>query len=36
MTEVITLIDVRYKPTELARTGSFHSFTGVAPAAGAR
>jgi anti-sigma regulatory factor (Ser/Thr protein kinase) len=25
-TEVIALIDVRYKPTELARTASFHAF----------
>jgi hypothetical protein len=28
LTEVITLVDVRYKPTELGRAGSFHSFTG--------
>jgi hypothetical protein len=27
MTEVITLLDVRYKPTELGRSASFHSFT---------
>lgn len=27
-TEVITLLDVRYKPTELGRTASFHAFTG--------
>jgi hypothetical protein len=27
MTEVIALLDVRYKPTELARSGSFHAFT---------
>jgi hypothetical protein len=26
MTEVITLLDVRYKPTELGRFASFHSF----------
>ncbi|HEX5058056.1 MAG TPA: ATP-binding protein [Kofleriaceae bacterium] len=26
-TEVIALLDVRYKPTELARTASFHAFT---------
>jgi hypothetical protein len=26
MTEVIALLDVRYKPTELARTASFHAF----------
>jgi anti-sigma regulatory factor (Ser/Thr protein kinase) len=28
MTEVITLVDVRYKPTELGRTASFHVFRG--------
>ncbi|MEO8703820.1 MAG: hypothetical protein ABI867_27465 [Kofleriaceae bacterium] len=27
MTEVITLLDVRYKPTELGRSASFHTFT---------
>ncbi len=27
MTEMIALLDVRYKPTELGRTASFHSFT---------
>lgn len=27
-TEVITLLDVRYKPTELGRTASFHEFRG--------
>ena len=27
-TEVITLLDVRYKPTELGRGASFHTFTG--------
>ena len=27
MTEVITLLDVRYKPTELGRFASFHAFT---------
>ena len=27
-TEVITLLDVRYKPTELGRSASFHSFVG--------
>jgi len=26
-TEVIALLDIRYKPTELARSASFHSFT---------
>jgi hypothetical protein len=31
VTEIIALIDVRYKPTELARSASFHSFTGTAP-----
>ncbi len=30
LTEVIALLDVRYKPTELGRQGSFHAFTGVA------
>ncbi len=29
MTEVITLLDVRYKPTELGRSASFHSFVGT-------
>lgn len=29
MTEVIALLDVRYKPTELGRAASFHSFTGT-------
>ena len=29
LTEVITLIDVRYKPTELGRSASFHSFVGT-------
>ena len=28
-TEVIALLDIRYKPTELARSASFHSFTGT-------
>ena len=28
MTEVITLLDVRYKPTELGRAASFHTFVG--------
>jgi hypothetical protein len=28
MTEVITLLDVRYKPTELGRSASFHTFIG--------
>jgi len=26
MTEVIALLDVRYKPTELGRAASFHTF----------
>lgn len=28
LTEVIALLDVRYKPTELGRAASFHTFTG--------
>lgn len=28
LTEVIALLDIRYKPTELARTASFHAFEG--------
>lgn len=31
LTEVIALLDVRYKPTELGRAASFHAFTGHAP-----
>ncbi|MBA3394040.1 MAG: hypothetical protein H0T89_15440 [Deltaproteobacteria bacterium] len=31
MTEVIALLDVRYKPTELGRSGSFHAFVGMRP-----
>lgn len=31
LTEVITLLDVRYKPTELGRNASFHAFAGKAP-----
>ncbi len=31
LTEVITLLDVRYKPTELGRSASFHAFVGEAP-----
>jgi len=31
-TEVITLLDVRYKPTELGRFASFHAFTQREPA----
>jgi hypothetical protein len=31
MTEVIALLDIRYKPTELARSASFHAFVGAAP-----
>ena len=30
-TEVIALLDIRYKPTELARSASFHAFVGAAP-----
>lgn len=30
LTEVVALLDVRYKPTELGRTASFHTFTGTA------
>jgi hypothetical protein len=30
-TEMITLLDVRYKPTDLGRSASFHAFTGSAP-----
>jgi hypothetical protein len=29
VTEIITLLDVRYKPTELGRAASFHTFTGT-------
>jgi hypothetical protein len=32
MTEVIALLDVRYKPTELGRAASFHAFSGDVPA----
>ena len=31
LTEVIALLDVRYKPTELGRAASFHAFEGEAP-----
>lgn len=31
LTEVIALLDVRYKPTELGRSASFHTFVGEAP-----
>src|SRR5688572_849838 len=31
LTEVIALLDVRYKPTELGRAASFHAFEGKAP-----
>ncbi len=30
-TEIITLLDVRYKPTELGRGASFHTFVGTLP-----
>ena len=29
LTEVITLLDVRYKPTEIGRAASFHTFIGA-------
>jgi hypothetical protein len=35
LTEVIALLDIRYKPTELARAASFHTFVGTEPAKGA-
>jgi hypothetical protein len=31
LTEVIALLDVRHKPTELGRVASFHAFVGSAP-----
>lgn len=31
LTEVIALLDVRFKPTELSRSASFHVFAGEAP-----
>lgn len=31
LTEVIALLDIRYKPTELARSASFHAFWGAPP-----
>jgi hypothetical protein len=31
MTEVIALLDVRYKPTELGRSASFHTFVAATP-----
>jgi hypothetical protein len=31
---VIALLDVRYKPTELGRSASFHTFTGTPDAEG--
>jgi len=31
LTEVVALLDVRFKPTELSRTASFHVFKGEAP-----
>jgi hypothetical protein len=34
MTEVITLVDVRYKPTEIGRSASFHTFSGAFDAEG--
>jgi hypothetical protein len=34
MTEVITLVDVRYKPTDIGRSASFHTFSGAFDAEG--
>lgn len=34
LTEVIALVDVRYKPTEIGRSASFHTFTGAVDADG--
>ncbi len=31
LTEVIALVDVRHKPTELGRAASFHAFIGEKP-----
>jgi hypothetical protein len=31
LTEVIALLDVRHKPTDLGRVASFHAFVGSAP-----
>ncbi|HET7505330.1 MAG TPA: ATP-binding protein [Kofleriaceae bacterium] len=31
MTEMVALLDVRYKPTELGRSASFHTFIAAAP-----
>jgi hypothetical protein len=31
MTEMIALLDVRYKPTELGRSASFHTFVASRP-----
>jgi uncharacterized protein with PIN domain len=31
MTEMVALLDVRYKPTELGRSASFHTFVAAAP-----
>ena len=33
MTEMIALLDVRYKPTELGRSASFHTFVAATAAA---
>jgi hypothetical protein len=30
-TEVVALLDVRFKPTDLGRSASFHVFTGDSP-----
>lgn len=34
LTEAIALVDVRYKPTEIGRSASFHTFTGAYDAEG--
>jgi len=31
MTEMIALLDVRYKPTDLGRSASFHTFLAASP-----
>jgi hypothetical protein len=31
LTEIVALLDVRYKPTDLARNASFHAFTATSP-----
>ncbi|CAN5695585.1 hypothetical protein BH11MYX3_BH11MYX3_23460 [soil metagenome] len=34
LTEVLALLDVRYKPTEIGRSASFHTFSGSFDAGG--